>query len=71
MRARVGGAPQLGKSTHPRKLAKHVTVHRPSGPALLRFWFQTDLRHETSASYLKIQAGKTFPYHGHAQRPII
>ena len=36
-RARVGGAPQLGKSTHPRKLAKQVTVHHPSGPALLRF----------------------------------
>ena len=30
------------------------------GPALLRFWFQTYLRHENSASYLKIQAGKTF-----------
>ena len=30
------------------------------GPALLRFWFQTDLRSENSASYL------TFSYHGHA-----
>ena len=30
------------------------------GPALLRFWFQTDLGRENSASYLKIQAGKTF-----------
>ena len=35
------------------------------GPALLRFWFQTDLGHENAASYLKIQAGKTFSYHGH------
>ena len=32
----------------------------PYGPALLRFWFQTDLGRENSASYLKIQAGKTF-----------
>ena len=32
----------------------------------LRFWFQTDLGLENSASYLKIQAGKTFSYHGHA-----
>ena len=40
------------------------------GPALLRFWFQTYLGHENSASYLKIQAGKTFSYHGHALRPI-
>ena len=30
------------------------------GPALLTFWFQTDLGRENSASYLKIQAGKTF-----------
>ena len=29
-------------------------------PPLLRFWFQTDLGHENSASYLKIQVGKTF-----------
>ena len=36
------------------------------GPALLRFWFQTYLGHENSASYLKIQAEKTFSYHGHA-----
>ena len=35
-------------------------------PALLRFWFQTDLRRRNSASFLKIQAGKTFSYHGHA-----
>ena len=35
-------------------------------PALLRFWFQTDLRRKNSASFLKIQAGKTFSYHGHA-----
>ena len=37
------------------------------GPALLRFWFQTYLRHENSASYLKITVGKTLiSYHGHA-----
>ena len=34
------------------------------GPALLRFWFQTDLGRENSASFLKIQAGKTLSYHG-------
>ena len=34
-------------------------------PALLRFWFQTDLRRKNSASFFKIQAGKTFSYHGH------
>ena len=33
------------------------------GPALLRLWFQTDLRRENSATYLKIQVGKTFSYH--------
>ena len=27
--APVGGAPQLSKSTHPRKFGNHVTVHRP------------------------------------------
>ena len=36
------------------------------GSALLRFWFQTYLGHENSASYLKTQAEKTFCYHGHA-----
>ena len=36
------------------------------GSALLRFWFQTNLRPENSASYVKMQAGKTFSYHGHA-----
>ena len=36
------------------------------GPALLRFWFQTKHGRENSASYLKIQAGKTFSYPGHA-----
>ena len=36
------------------------------GPALLRFWFQTDLRRKNSASFFKIQAGKTFSYHGDA-----
>ena len=35
-------------------------------PALLRFWFQTNLGREHSASYLEIQAGKTFSYQGHA-----
>ena len=40
------------------------------GPALLTFWFQTDLGRENSASYLKLQAGKTdafhFSHHSHA-----
>ena len=35
-------------------------------PPLLKVWFQTDLESENSASYLKMQAGKTFSYHGHA-----
>ena len=30
------------------------------GQALLGFWFHTDLERENSASFLKIQAGKTF-----------
>ena len=34
-------------------------------PALLRFWFKTDLRRKNSASFFKIQAGKTFSNHGH------
>ena len=34
-------------------------------PALLRFWFQTDFRRKNSASVFKIQAGKTFSYHGY------
>ena len=33
------------------------------GPALLIFWFQTDLGRKNSVSYLKIQAGETFSYH--------
>ena len=33
------------------------------GPALLTFWFQTDLGRENSASYLKMQAGKTDTFH--------
>ena len=33
--------------------------------ALLRFCFQTNLKRKNSASYLKIQAGKTFSYQGH------
>ena len=40
------------------------------GPALLTFWFQTDLESENSASYLKMQAGNTdvflFSHHSHA-----
>ena len=36
------------------------------GPALLRFWFQTNHGRENSASYLKIQARKTLSYLGHA-----
>ena len=36
------------------------------GPALLGFWFQTDLGSENSSSFLKVQAGKTLSYHGHA-----
>ena len=36
------------------------------GPTLLRVWFQTDHGRENSASYLKIQVGKTFSYLGHA-----
>ena len=36
------------------------------GPALLGLWCLTDLGRENSASFLKIQAGKTFSYHGHA-----
>ena len=35
------------------------------GPALLQFCFQTNLKCKNSASYLKIQAGKTFSYQGH------
>ena len=34
-------------------------------PALLRVWFQTDLRLKNLASFFKIQVGKTFSYHGH------
>ena len=36
------------------------------GPALLRFWFQTNLGRENSASYLEIKARKTFSCQGHA-----
>ena len=37
------------------------------GPALLGFWFQTDLGRENSVSFFKkIQAGKIFSYHNHA-----
>ena len=71
---RAWGAPWVSKSTHPRKLAKQVTVHRPSSPTLLRFWFQTDLRRENSASYLKNTGGEDLflPWSrvGRALRPI-
>ena len=33
---RVNGAPQLSKSTHPRKFGNHMTVHRPSERASAR-----------------------------------
>ena len=32
------------------------------GPTLLRFWFQTNLGRKNWASYLDMQAGKTFSY---------
>ena len=38
-------------------------------PALLRVWFQTNLGREYSASYLEIQAGRAFSYHGQALVP--
>ena len=34
--------------------------------AQLKFWFQTNLARKNSASYLEIQAGKTFSCEGHA-----
>ena len=44
------------------------------GPALLRFWFQTDLGHENSASCFKITGGEDLflPWSrtDHALRPI-
>ena len=44
------------------------------GPALLRFWFQTDLGRENSASFLKNTGGEDLflPWSrvGHALRPI-
>ena len=36
------------------------------GPALLTVWFQTELGHKNSASFLKIHVGNTFSYHRHA-----
>ena len=49
------------------KIHNHIkyVVFMSVSPALLRFWFQTDLRRKNSASFLKTQAGKTFSYHGH------
>ena len=44
---------------------------RHNGPALLRFSFQTDLGRENSANYLKIQAGKTFSYHGYHGHALV
>ena len=35
------------------------------GPALLGFWFQTDLGSENSASFFKSTGRKTLSYHGH------
>ena len=44
------------------------------GPALLRFWFQTDLERENSASFFKNTGGEDlflpWPRVGHALRPI-
>ena len=55
-----------GSSLFYLKFVWHMLCLCHYGPALLRFWFQTDLGRENSASFLKIQAGKTFSYHGHA-----
>ena len=35
-------------------------------PGTIKILIQTDLGRENSARFLKIQAGKTFSYHGHA-----
>ena len=35
-------------------------------PRAIRIWFQTDLWRKNSASFLKVHAGKTLSYHGHA-----
>ena len=43
---------------------KYVVFMSLYGPALSRFWFQTDLGRENSATFLKRKAGKTFSYHG-------
>ena len=45
---------------------KYVFSLCHNGHTLLRFWFQTNHGRENSASYLKIQAEKTFSYPGHA-----
>ena len=45
---------------------KICCVYVIMAPALLGFWVQTDLGRENSASFLKIQSGKTSSYHGHA-----
>ena len=36
------------------------------GPALLGFWFQTDLGRENSSSFFKGTGGEDLSYHGHA-----
>ena len=36
------------------------------GPALSRFWFQTDLGRANSATFFKNKGGEDFSYHGHA-----
>ena len=42
------------------------------GPALLTFWFQTDLGREKSTSYLKIQVGRRDAFHfSHHSHPLV
>ena len=47
------------------KIYMKYVVFMSLWPSTIKIWFQTYLGHENSASYLKIQAGKTFSYHGH------
>ena len=49
-----------GSSLCFKKFIWNMLCLRHYGPALLRYWFKTDLGRKNSASYLKIQAGKTF-----------
>ena len=48
------------------KIHIKYVVFMSLNPALLRFWFKTEFGRKNSASYLTIQAVKTFSYHGHA-----